>query len=579
MSTTPSIEFPFLRSEIVGIDAAIRTPFGDRLMVYADYTASGRSLRFIEAYLQRLQRHYANSHTEDDISGRSMTRLLHQAEAAIKAAVHAGPGGRIVSVGFGSTAAIDRFQRIVGTALPPATRQLLYGLVREYAAACPEAGDFERFLGTRRPLVFVGPYEHHSNELTWREGLSEVAVVRLDGDGGIDLAHLEELLRKSDGSSRLRIGSFSAASNVTGRLSPVAEIAALLHRHGALACIDYAASAPYVAIDMNPPPARDGAEASLDAIFISPHKFLGGPGSSGILVINERVYHRELAPSVSGGGTVTYVSRRDHDFSDDIEERERAGTPGVLQTIKAALAFLVKDAVSVERIERREQELLGRAFARWGANPGLEILGDPDPAKRIGVVSFTVREEGGRALHPKFVTVLLNDLFGVQSRAGCSCAGPYGHDLMGIDEATSELYRDAIRRGYAGFKPGWCRVGFHYAMDDAEADYLIDAVDFVGRQGGRFLPQYRFDPRSGTWVHLHEPGAYEDLSLTAALRAGEAPADKPVALAERASLYGAYLSEAEELAKDFRTAGPTGPTEIPQDLAGIRFFALPSDRD
>ena len=580
MSTTPMIEFPFLRSEIVGIDAAIRTPFGDRLMVYADYTASGRSLRFVEAYLQRLQRHYANSHTEDDISGRSMTRLLQQAEAAIKRAVRAGPGGRIVSVGFGSTAAIDRFQRIVGVTLPPATRQLLFGLVREFSAGCAGAGDFERFLGPRRPLVFVGPYEHHSNELTWREGLSEVAVVRLDDDGGIDLGHLEELLRKSDGSGRLRIGSFSAASNVTGRLTPVADIAAMLHRHGALACVDYAASAPYVAIDMNPAPLRGGGDASLDAVFISPHKFLGGPGSSGILVFNERVYHRELAPSLSGGGTVTYVSRRGHDFSDDIEERERAGTPGVLQTVKAALAFLVKDAVSVERIERRERELLDRAFARWRANPGLEVLGDPDPAKRIGVVSFSVRGQGGRALHPKFVTVLLNDLFGVQSRAGCSCAGPYGHDLMGIDETASELYRDAIRRGYAGFKPGWCRVGFHYAMDDAEADYLIDAVDFVGRRGGRFLPQYRFDPRSGTWAHHGEPGAYEDLSLAAAFRAGEAPADKPVTLAERTSLYRAYLREAEALAEEATAAGRTvGPEGLPPDLDGLRFFALPTDRD
>jgi len=577
MSTTPSLAFASLRSQIVGIDAALRTPFGERLMVYADYTASGRCLRFIEAYLLRLQRHYANSHTEDDISGRSMTRLLHQAETAIKEAVHAGPRGRIVSVGFGSTAAIDRFQQIVGVALPPATRQLLFGLVREFSAGPAGDGDFERFLGPRRPLVFIGPYEHHSNELTWREGLSEVAPVRLGADGGIDLAHLEGLLRESDGSGRLRIGSCSAASNVTGRVSRVADIAAMLHRHGALACFDYAASAPYVGIDMNPPPPPGGGDASLDAVFLSPHKFLGGPGSSGILVFNERVYHGELAPSVSGGGTVTYVSRSGHDFSSDIEERERAGTPGILQIVKAALALLVKDAVSVERIERREQELLCRAFARWRANPHLEILGHPDPAKRIGVVSFNVRDEGGRYLHPKFVTVLLNDLFGVQSRAGCSCAGPYGHDLMGIDEPASEKYRDAIRRGYSGLKPGWCRVGFHYTMDDTEAGYLVDAVDFVGRLGGRFLPQYRFDPRSGAWIHGREPGAYEDLSLDAAFRAGEEPADRPVTPADRTQLYEAYLSEAEALARAVRPAGPPGRAGIPAEMADLQLFAFPPD--
>ena len=415
-------------------------------MVYCDYTASGRSLLFIERYLMGLQRHYANSHTEDDITGRSMTRILRQAEGAIKEAVNAGPGGRIVSVGFGSTAAIDRFQQIIGVALPPATRDMIFSLAREYGRGAG-AGDLESFIESRRPVVFIGPYEHHSNELTWRAGLCTVVVVRMGPDGGIDLAHLEGLLRDPRYAGRLRIGSFSAASNVTGLVSPVSELAAMLHRYGALACFDYAASAPYVAIDMNPPRGPDGADPSLDAVFVSPHKFLGGPGSSGILVFNERVYRRDLAPSVSGGGTVAYVSRHSHDFFDDIEEREKAGTPGVLQTAKAALAFMVKDAVSVDWIERRERELLERAFDAWRANPRIEILGDPDPAKRIGVVSFNVKDGDGRRLHPKFVTVLLNDLFGIQSRAGCSCAGPYGHDLLGIDEATSERYREAIREG------------------------------------------------------------------------------------------------------------------------------------
>ncbi|MCK7525706.1 MAG: aminotransferase class V-fold PLP-dependent enzyme [Ignavibacteriales bacterium] len=329
---------------------------------------------------------------------------------------------------------------------------MFFSLVREHAGA-ERAADLERFIGSRRPVVFIGPYEHHSNELTWREGLCTVVVVRLGRDGGIDLAHLEELLRDPRYLGRMRIGSFSAASNVTGLISPVRELAAMLHRHGAMACFDYAASAPYVRIDMNPPPGPAGEDARLDAVFISPHKFLGGPGSSGILVFNERIYRKDLAPSTSGGGTVAYVSRRGHDFFDDVEEREKAGTPGVLQTVKAALTFMVKEAVSVETIEGREQELLRRAFAKWRAHPRLEIMGDPDPARRIGVVSFNVRGEGGRYLHPKFVTVLLNDLFGIQSRAGCSCAGPYGHELLGIDETTSERYRAAIRQGFAGSSP------------------------------------------------------------------------------------------------------------------------------
>jgi selenocysteine lyase/cysteine desulfurase len=577
MTKQAPIDFAYLRKEIVGIDATIPTPFGDRLMVYCDYTASGRSLSFIEKYLMQLQRHYANSHTEDDITGRNMTRILDQAEEAIKEAVNAGSSGRIVSVGFGSTAAIDRFQQIVGVALPPATRELLFSLARDYAGEVKAGEDFERFVERRRPVVFIGPYEHHSNELTWREGLCTVVVVRLGREGGIDLAHLESLLQRPEYQDRLRIGSFSAASNVTGLVSPVREIAVLLHRHGALACFDYAASAPYVKIDMNPPPGPGGEDPGLDAIFISPHKFIGGPGSSGVLVFNERIYHGDLAPSVSGGGTVSYVSRRGHDFFADIEEREKAGTPGVLQTVKAALAFLVKDAASVERIGLREQELLGRAFGRWRKNPRIEIMGDPDPAKRIGVVSFNVRDEQERTLHPKFVTVLLNDLFGIQSRAGCSCAGPYGHDLLGIDETTSGKYREAIKEGYYGIKPGWCRVGFHYAMDDAEADYLIDAVDFVGGHGRHFLPLYRFDLKSGTWAHVHDPMAYEDLSLRDAFHAGEEPVCRPLPVSVRKRLYRDYLNEAGAKVEELRKSAPKGEGALPPDLAELRFFALPPE--
>ena len=571
-----ALDMRSLRDEIVGIDAAVATPFGERLMVYCDYTASGRSLLFIERYLLRLQRRYANSHTEDDITGRSMTRILRQAEGAIKDAVNAGPQGRIVSVGFGSTAAIDRFQRIVGTSLPPAAKEILFSLIREHAGR-GKADDLERFVESRRPVVFVGPYEHHSNELTWREGLCEVVVVRMSADGGIDLAHLEELLRDPRYAGRLRIGSFSAASNVTGLISPVRELAVMLHRHGALACFDYAASAPYVRIDMNPPPGPGEEDPSLDAVFISPHKFLGGPGSSGILVFNERVYRKDLAPSVSGGGTVTYVSRQGHDFFDDIEEREKAGTPGVLQTVKAALAFLVKDAVSVEAIERREQELLRRAIGKWRANPDLEIMGDPDPAKRIGVVSFNVKDEGGRYLHPKFVTVLLNDLFGIQSRAGCSCAGPYGHELLGIGEAASEKYRRAIQQGYYGIKPGWCRVGFHYTMDGADADYLIEAVDLVARHGRHFLPLYRFDLRSGTWGHERDPMAYEDLSLEDAFEAGEEPPCRPLPVPVRERLYRDYLKEAEALAAELSKAAPRAGRKLPEEVAELQFFALPPE--
>jgi selenocysteine lyase/cysteine desulfurase len=560
--------FDFLRSQIVGIDSAFDTPFGRRLMVYCDYTASGRCLVFVERYLQSLQRIYANTHTEDDLTGRSMSRLLHAAERTIKESVNAGPMGRIVACGTGATGAIDKLQQIVGVALAPATRKAVGDLMRNYFGDA-QVEAFRQYQQAHQPVVFVGPYEHHSNEVTWRQGLATVVEVNLAADGSVDVVHLESLLKDPEYQGRLRIGAFSAASNVTGMRSPVREIARLLHAHGAYACFDYAASAPYVEIDMNPVPQGDG-DASMDAVFISPHKFLGGPGSSGVLVFNERLYARDLPPSVGGGGTVDYVSPIDQDFIKDVEEREKAGTPGVLQTLKAALALDLKRRIGVGRIEAREHQLLQQAMARWAPNDRIEILGNPDVSRRIGIVSFNLRDARGRYLHPKFVTVLLNDLFGIQSRAGCSCAGPYGHRLLGIDQPTSELYRDWVRKGFQGIKPGWCRVGFHYAMDDAEAAFIIEAVEFVAGQGHRFLPLYAFDPGTGLWSHREFRETHEVFSIDAALEARGCDTTA-LPLAERTRIYAECLAEAREWAE--RMGEPTtAATAAVEQFGELQFF-------
>ena len=557
-----SLRLEDLREEIIGIDSAIATPFGERPMVYCDYTASGRSLLFVERYLQGLLQTYANTHTEDDVTGRSTSRLLHEAERAIKRAVNAGPRGRLVACGTGATGAISRLQQLLGIAIPPATRSMLDGQLEAFLGA-GRAREFEAWRRGQQPVVFVGPYEHHSNEISWRHGLATVVTVDLADDGGIDLAHLERLLADPAYAGRPRIGSFSAASNVTGMKSDVHGIAALLHRHDALACFDYAASGPYVPIDMNP-----GGDGWLDAIFVSPHKFIGGPGSSGILVFNDRLYRRELPPSVAGGGTVDYVSPEDQDFIEDIEEREKAGTPGILQTLRAALAFQIKDALSCEVIEAREHRLLQKAFSRWTPQEGIEILGNPDPARRIGIVSFNVRDPRGGYLHPKFVTALLNDLFGIQSRAGCSCAGPYGHRLLGIGLDVSEQYREWVRKGYHGIKPGWCRVGLHFTMDDTDADYVIDAVRFVARAGHRFLASYRFDPMTGAWEHEAAREPRNVLSLAEALEAG-AVHRTALPAGERAQRYGVLLAEAQQLA-DSQVVTEPGTGEV----HGGRFGAL-----
>jgi len=570
MPAEPGIDLARLRRSIVGIDSSFETPFGPRLLVYCDYTASGRSLQFLEDHLLGLQRHYANTHTEDDVTGRNMTHLLHAARDRIRESVHAGPEHCVLACGTGATGAIHHLQQILGIAATPALRDRLRGWLGDYFGL-RELANFQSYIQRQRPVVFVGPYEHHSNEISWREGICEVVEIGLDPSGGLDLEELEQRLREPRYDQRRKIGSFSAASNVTGRMTPVHDVARLLHRYGALACFDYAASAPYVPIDMDPHPGAQGGDPSLDAIFLSPHKFLGGPGSSGLLVFKRSLYPHGLGPTVAGGGTVDYVSETGHDFVGDIEEREGAGTPGVLQLLKASLALELKGRIGEETILAREHAMLARALDRWRQCPNLELLGD----RHLAIVSFNIGDGHGRFLHPKFVTRLLNDLFGIQSRAGCSCAGPYGHRLLGIDSQRSAAYRRRILEGQCGIKPGWVRIGFHYVMDDAEVDYILDAVAFVAGSGARFLPLYDFDLRTGSWTHREEPALEDDGSLDAALVA-QRRADAALPVEARSHLYADALAQAARIADSL-------PTEfvhqtLSDDLAPLQFFPVSRTR-
>jgi selenocysteine lyase/cysteine desulfurase len=563
----------YLRQQIVGVDSTFKTPFGERLMVYCDYTASGRCLGFVEAYLQSLQRVYANTHTEDDITGRSMSQLLHEAEDSIKQSVNAGPSGRIIACGTGATGAIEKLQQIIGVALAPATLKNLEAAL-EGPLSQANRGPLMETLHDSRPVVFIGPYEHHSNELSWRQSLAESIEVNLDADGNVDMGHLEELLKDSRYKDRQRIGSFSAASNVTGMRSDVRRIASLLHKYGAMACFDFAACAPYVEIDMNPEPESEGDDPSIDAIFISPHKFIGGPGSSGVLVFNERIYHRELPPSVSAGGTVDYVGVKEQDFISQIEAREKAGTPGVLQTLKAGLVFQIKDSIGVDYITEREHELTHRAMCSWGEDENIELLGNPNSNSRVGIISFNIKDDGGRYLHHKFLTVLLNDLFGIQSRAGCSCAGPYGHRLLDIDEARSERYRAAVKQGYCGMKPGWCRIGLHWVMDDIEAQYVIDAVHFVAAEGHQFLRLYDFDLPTGNWKHKSAFAELPQFSLEAALGSSSGGLSQ-LSPALRQQLYEQHMREARDLARQLREEPEPCCTSLVGELGELQFFTMP----
>jgi selenocysteine lyase/cysteine desulfurase len=493
----------WIRAQLIGQDALARTPFGERRIVYADYVASGRSLQWIENFiLKQVLPLYANTHTEDSATGALMTSLAHDASSYIKQCLGA-QSGKLLFCGTGSTAAIKRLQELLGLVVPENLRQ------RVIASLDP----------TERPIVFVGPYEHHSNEVSWRETIAEVIELPLNVDGAIDLHALRDALHTARRSGRPLFGSFSAASNVTGAITDTRAIARLLHEHGALAFFDFAAAAPHSAIDM-----RIGQPDGYDAIFISPHKFVGGPGSPGILAFNPALY-RLRAPSTAGGGTVSYVSSYEHRFVDDIEQRESAGTPGTVQSIRAALAFLIKESVGVKTIARLETLMIRSAIDRLRRHPRIKLLGNLD-APRLAILSFVVRTSDGGHLHPRLVVRLLNDLFGIQSRGGCACAGPYAHRLLDINAARAEKFRDAVLDGFESVKPGWTRLNFSYFIEPEEFEFLLDAIEFIAEHGERFIREYECDWQSGAWRHHHDE-AKPDL-VTLAVRPASLRLSRPM---------------------------------------------------
>ncbi len=551
-----------IRGAVIGDDEAVMGPFGLRRVTYADYTASGRSLAFIEDYIrQAVLPLYANTHTESSGTGLQTTRFREEARAIIREALGGNPTDHVVIFcGSGSTAAVNKLVEVMNLRLP-ADLDDRYG----FRASIP---------ARERPVVFIGPYEHHSNELPWRESIADVVTIPEDADGRIDLAALGRAL-VANGDRPLKIGSFSAASNVTGILSDTRGISVLLHRHGALSFWDFGAAAPYVEIELSPH--RPGPDAELDykdAVFISPHKLIGGPGTPGILAGRRELFHNRV-PTMPGGGTVAYVNPFEHVYLADPEHREEGGTPAIVESIRAGLVFQLKEAVGVDAIRQREESFIRRALERWEANPAIEILGSHS-LERLSIVSFVVRH-AGRYLHHNLVVAILNDLLGIQSRGGCSCAGPYGHRLLGIDLETSHEFEREIARGCEGIKPGWVRVNFNYFISEAVFEFILDAVDLVARDGWRLLPQYRFDAATGLWRHAG--GAPEaPLSLRDIHYDGAEMRYAPHRHREPESRLAGYLEAARRLlAEPPPSPPPAGPLEVGVDFESLRWFWLPEE--
>ncbi|MCA9627123.1 MAG: aminotransferase class V-fold PLP-dependent enzyme [Myxococcales bacterium] len=554
----------FIRQHEVGRRAHLETPFGRRLIFYADLTATGRYLHFVEAWMRRVRPFYANTHTAVSSTGRIVTTLRENARDVVRRSLNAGTEDEVLFTGPGATAAVNKLIGLLGWNLPePLERR--YGWSKAIDAA-------------ERPLVFIGPYEHHSNELPWVESIAEVVEIALDAAGRIDLTDLEKQLVRH-AARPFKLGSFSAASNVTGVLSDVPAVARLLHRHGAYACFDYAAAGPYVPIDMHP---QGDADARIDALFLSTHKFIGGPQASGILALNRALFLTRI-PEKPGGGTVDYVAgpgKESIDYVSHLAEREEAGTPAIMGDVRAGTAFLVKEMIGAERIREHEIELAREAIARLASHPKIQVLGPAD-TDRLAIISFNI--EG---LHHDLVSALLDHLFGIQNRAGCACAGPYGHRLLSIDRAHSERFRTLIKHGVTGIKPGWVRVTLPFYSSPEDLEFLLSAIEFVADHGETFVPLYRLNWDDGVWRHTEQPVPdLEPIELTVeALReaaqsfaAGdhEGPMSEAQLAAERAEYFETARCAVSRLSKRWEADAPafnpgTGRRDI-DDLVWFRY--------
>lgn len=461
------------RRNIIGINQTFDSPFGTKNIVYADWVASGRLYAPIEKImLDKFGPYVGNTHTETSITGTTMTKAYHEAHSIIKKHVNADENDVIITAGFGMTTVINKFQRILGLKV------------------CEQLRKYVNIPEKERPVIFITHMEHHSNQTSWLETIADVVVIAPNDEGLIEYDNLEKELVKYK-ERPVKIGSFTACSNVTGIRTDYHRLAKIMHRHGGLAFVDFAASAPYVDINMHPA----DPEEKLDAIFFSPHKFLGGPGTSGVLIFDKKLYNRQI-PDHPGGGTVDWTNPwGEHKYVNDIETREDGGTPGFLQAIKTALAIRLKEEMGTKNIIAREEELLSRFFKRFREIQKIHLLAT-EHEERLGIISFYVED-----LHYNLIVKLLNDKFGIQVRGGCSCAGTYGHYLLHVDPTRSKTITQKINEGDLSDKPGWVRFSLHPTMTDDELEYCMNAIEETVMNGHQWADDYTYSNKTNEYTH------------------------------------------------------------------------------
>ncbi|WP_223069146.1 aminotransferase class V-fold PLP-dependent enzyme [Paenibacillus caui] len=472
--TSSKDDFKPYRERTIGYNQTFETPYGRKKIVYADWAASGRLYGPIESKLATdFGPFMANTHSESNVTGTTMTKAYEEAKQIIKNHVHAGKQDILLFAGSGMTGAVNKLQRLLGLKIHEKLRS---------AFPIPEED---------RPVIFITHMEHHSNHISWAETIGDVVCIPPGPGGNVDPGNLELLLRAYR-HRRLKIGAFTACSNVTGFETPYHALSRKMHEYGGLCFVDFSASAPYVDINMHPGQPLE----KLDGIIFSPHKFLGGPGTSGVLIMDSRLC-TGLAPDQPGGGTVSWTNPwGEYGYLADVEAREDGGTPGILQAIRTALCIQLKEHWGTDKILEREKELTSLLLMELRNIPRLHILGGSS-RNRLGIVSFNVDH-----IHYNLMVKLLNDRFGIQARGGCSCAGPYGHHLLGIDRNTSRQIADKINARDLSMKPGWVRLSLHPTMTNSEISYIGASIRAVSDHISEWIQDYTYNPDSNEWRHV-----------------------------------------------------------------------------
>jgi selenocysteine lyase/cysteine desulfurase len=485
--------FSNFRAGIIGQQQTFESSFGKKKIIYGDWTASGRAYAPIEDCIQKkFMPFVANTHTQTSITGTLMSLAYRESKAIVKRHVHANNNDVLIFCGSGTTTAINKLQRILGLRIPEKIMDYVQKQPgppgNEEQQADPSEvnkllADHLRLDESLRPVVFVTHMEHHSNQTSWLETIATVVIIDRHKNGNVDLRHFRELLEKFK-HRKNKIAAVTACSNVTGIQTPVQKIATLIHEFGGLCFVDFAGSAPYVNINMHP----TEKSAYLDAIYFSPHKFLGGPGTPGVLIFSKDIYTNKI-PDHPGGGTVVYSNPwKVHQYVIDIEEREDGGTPPFLPAIRAAMCIRLKETMGVLKILSREKEILDIVFRRFARITRIKVL-EGEIKKRLGIISFVVP-----GVHHDLFVKILNDRFGIQLRGGCSCAGSYGHILLGVSKSRSYEIQRAICAGNLLEKPGWIRLSVHPTMTDKEIDFIMDAIESTVSNLDQWAQDYDYEP-------------------------------------------------------------------------------------